>query len=238
MIRGQVDVWRIGLARQASEVTALYDLLDPDERGRASKFRAERDRRRFVVARATLRMVLAEYAGLEPHRVKFTVRPGGKPILAGDAVSGAVHFNLSHSGELALCAVADREVGVDLEQLEHHDDMQRVAQHFFSEVEARTLGTLSGMDRTHFFFRTWVRKEAYLKASGEGLARDTTRFTVHDRGAGVTLHTADGWRADDSYNVYDLPDTGDHFAALAVREIPTIHFRQFDQFFSRVSRLV
>ena len=227
MNRCHVDVWQIGLSRPVDEVTALHELLDSAERNRAGKFRAERDRRRFVVAHATLRIVLAEYAGLEPHRVKFTVRPGGKPVLARNSATGALHFNLSHSGELALCAVADREVGVDLEQLEHHDDMQRVAQHFFSEVEARTLGTLSGMDRTHFFFRTWVRKEAYLKASGEGLARDTRRFTVHDREAGVTLHTPDGCKADASYNVYDLPDVDDHFAALAVREVSTIRFHHF-----------
>ncbi len=237
MNRGQVDVWQIGLARPASDVTTLYKLLDSDERGRASRFRAERDRRRFVVARATLRMVLAGYAGLEPHRVKFAVRPGGKPLLAGDGASGALHFNLSHSGELALCAVADREVGVDLEQLKHHDDMQRVAQHFFSAVEARTLEALSGMNRTHFFFRTWVRKEAYLKASGEGLAHDTARFTVHDRGAGVTVHTSDGCRADDSYKVYDLPNIDDHFAALAIREVPKIHYRYFGHGISSVSIL-
>jgi 4'-phosphopantetheinyl transferase len=228
--RGRVDVWRIGLARPAEEVNALNQLLDPAERRRASMFRAERDRRRFVVARATLRMVLADYAGVAPDGVKLIVRPGGKPILAGDDVSGAMHFNLSHSGDVALCAVTDREVGVDVEQVKQHDDMERVAQHFFSEVEARTLGALSGMDRTHFFFRTWVRKEAYLKASGEGLGRDTTRFTVHDRGAGVTLHTSDGCKADDSYNVYDLPDTGDHFAAVALAAVgsaPAIQYREW-----------
>lgn len=230
MNRGGVDVWRIRLARPASEVTALHELLDPAERSRANLFRAERDRRRFVVARATLRLVLAEYAGVEPYSVKIIVRPGGKPIVAGNGVKGALHFNLSHSGELALCAVADREVGVDLEQLKHHDDIERVAQHFFSEVEARTLGTLSGIDRTHFFFRTWVRKEAYLKASGEGLARDTTRFTVTEPGAAVTLHTSDGCRADSSYNVYDLPDIGDHFAALALAgavTAPAIQHREW-----------
>jgi len=231
MSRGGVDVWRIGLARPAAEVTALHRLLDPAERSRANMFRAERDRRRFVVARATLRMVLAEYAGLEPHRVKFTVRPGGKPVLARNSVTGALHFNLAHSGELALCAVADRAVGVDLEQLEHHDDMQRVAQHFFSEVEARTLGALSGIDRTHYFFRTWVRKEAYLKACGEGLARDTSRFTVGESEAGVTLHASDGSRrVDSAYNVYDLPDIGSHFAALALGmggRVPAIEHREW-----------
>jgi 4'-phosphopantetheinyl transferase len=222
---GQVDVWSIDLARSAAEVIALYELLDAAERGRASKFRAERDRRRFIVAHGTLRMVLGEYLGVEPHRLKFDVRPGGKPTLAGDG-NGALHFNLSHSEDLALCAVASDEVGVDVERLRPHDDMQRVAEHFFSEIESRALRNMPGIDRTHFFFRTWVRKEAYLKACGDGLARDTTGFTVNERGAGVTLHTSDGCSVDGSYNVYDLPHIGDHFAALAAREVPAIHFRQ------------
>jgi len=219
MNRGEVDVWRINLLRPPEQVTALHELLDSTERSRARMFRADRDRRRFIVARATLRMVLAEHAGLEPHCVKFAVREGGKPVLARDGVSSALHFNLSHSGDLALCAIADREVGVDLEQLRHHDDMQRVAHHFFSEVEARTLATLSGIARSHFFFRTWVRKEAYLKASGDGLARDTTKFSVSELGNSVTLHTSDGWKVDDSYSVYDLPDIDDHFAAVALAEV-------------------
>lgn len=224
---GQVDVWRIGLMRPWQEVTALYELLDPGERSRASMFRAERDRRRFVVARAALRSILGEYAGLEPHRVKLTVRDGGKPIL-GDCARTVVHFNLSHSGDLALCAIADREVGVDLEQLRCHDDMQRVARHFFSAVEVRTLESLSGIARTHFFFRTWVRKEAYLKASGDGLARDTTGFSVTEIGCPVTLHTSKGCKVDDSYNVYDLPDIDEHFAAVglaAVGSAPAIRYQ-------------
>ena len=228
MNRGQVDVWRIALVRPSQEVTALHELLDSAERSRAKMFRAERDRRRFVVARATLRMMLAEYAGLEPHRVKLTVREGGKPILASDCVSSALHFNLSHSGDLALCAIADREVGVDLEQLQFHDDMQRVAQHFFSGVEARTLESLSGIARTHFFFRTWVRKEAYLKASGDGLGRDTTGFSVTEIGSPVTLHTSEGCNVDDAYNVYDLPDNDECFAAVALAAVgsaPAIRYR-------------
>lgn len=217
MIQAGADVWRIPLARPPGEVAALHALLDPAEQSRARMFRAERDRRRFVVARATLRALLAEYSGAEPRSVRFIVRPGGKPVVACDAMTGALHFNLSHCGDLALCAISSREVGVDLEQLKRHEDIERVARHFFSGEEARTLGTLSGIERTLFFFRTWVRKEAYLKATGEGLARDTTSFTVREPGTGVTLHGADGGhRTDDSYGVYDLPDIDDHFAALAL----------------------
>ena len=225
---GQVDVWRIGLVRPWHEVAALHELLDSAERSRARMFRTERDRIRFIVARGTLRVLLADYAGLEPDRVKLTTRAGGKPILANDCVSGALHFNLSHSGDVALCAIADREVGVDLEHLRYHDDMQRVAQHFFSNVEARTLESLPGIARTNFFFRTWVRKEACLKASGDGLACDTTGFSVTEIDTPVTLHTSEDRNVDDSYNVYDLPDIDEHFAAVALAadgSAPAISYR-------------
>lgn len=228
MSPGQVDVWRIGLIHPRQKVTALHELLDSAERRRARMFRAERDRRRFVVAHAALRIILAEYAGLEAHRVKLTVREGGKPILASDGVSSELHFNLSHSGDLALCAIADREVGVDLEPIKHHDDIQLVAQQFFSALEAHTLESLSGVARTDFFFRTWVRKEAYLKASGDGLARDTTGFSVTETGGPVRLHTSEGCNLDDSYNVYDLPDIDEHFAAVALAaggSAPTIRYQ-------------
>ena len=231
MIGAGVDVWRMRLAREAGEVAALHALLDPAEQSRARMFRAERDRRRFVVARATLRTLLAEYAGLDPHRVTLIVRAGGKPIVSNDGANGSLHFNLSHCGELAVCAIADREVGVDVEQLKHHDDMERVAQHFFADEEARRLRTLAGMERTRFFFRTWVRKEAYLKATGEGLARRTTSFTVQTPGAGVTIVAPDGsCRVDASYQVYDLPDIDDHFAAVALAgsgAAPAIHYREW-----------
>ena len=108
------------------------------------------------------------------------IRTGGKPVLDRGGDCERLHFNLSHSGSVALCAIADREVGVDIEQVKHHGDIERVARHFFSRTEAETVCSLSGIDRTRCFFRTWVRKEAYIKATGEGLARDPATFTANE----------------------------------------------------------
>lgn len=142
---------------------------------------------------------------------------------------GTLHFNISHSGEVALCGVADREIGVDVGQLKYHDDIERVARHFVSADEVRSLDALPMTDRAHFFFRTWVRKEAYVKATGEGLARDMASFTVRE--AGVTLHEPNtNDRTNKSYSVYDLPDIGDHFAAIALAETgttPRIRYREW-----------
>jgi 4'-phosphopantetheinyl transferase len=218
-----VDVWRIQLARSATEVAALESMLDSAERCRASMFRFERDRSRFVVAHAALRSILGEYAGVEPRRVNLSLRSGGKPVMSCDGMTSTLHFNLSHSGDLALCAVSDREVGVDCERLRCHEDIERVARQFFSSDETHALKRRSGIDQTRFFFRTWVRKEAYVKATGEGLACDTTSFTVENCEAGMTVHDGDGrGRTDDLFCVYDLPDVDDYFAAIALSGVPSL----------------
>ena len=106
---GDVEVWSIPLDRAEQDVDALATLLAPDERARAERFVFPRDRRRFVVARAGLRAILGRYLAQEPERVAFAYGPRGKPSVPG------VEFNLTHANELALCAVARRTVGVDLE---------------------------------------------------------------------------------------------------------------------------
>ncbi len=195
-----IHLWRASLARPADEVAALYDLLNPVERSRASKFHHERDRRRFVVARATLRTLLGEYTGAAPRDVSLSVLPGGKPTLGREGAIDGLHFNLSHCGDLALFVFADREVGIDVERIAPHGDMGRVAAHFFSADESASFERLAESERARFFFRTWVRKEAYAKATGVGLALDPAKLSV-----------ADG------YSVHDLDDIGDHVAAVAVR---------------------
>jgi 4'-phosphopantetheinyl transferase len=102
-----VDVWRIQLARPAGEVAALECMLDSAERGRASMFHFERDRSRFVVAHAALRSILGDYTGVEPRRVKLSLRSGGKPVMSSGSITSTLQFKLTDAGALALCAVSD-----------------------------------------------------------------------------------------------------------------------------------
>jgi 4'-phosphopantetheinyl transferase len=228
-----VDLWRGTLSRSADDVARLQRFLDAAEIARANAFRSERNRQRFVVSRATLRCLLARYTGNRPEQVTFADSPGGKPELS-DTRGGSIHFNLSHSGDVMLCAIADRKVGVDVETMKHHDDMERVALHFFSSDESQTFFDLSGGDRAKFFYRTWVRKEAFLKATGEGLARDTTSFTIQTPpSAGVVVHYANGSRRTDlKFSVYDLPDIEEDFAAIALEgngPTPLFHYHEFPE---------
>jgi 4'-phosphopantetheinyl transferase len=172
---GEVHLWRIALDRQ--DAHDLRRVLAPDELARADRFVFERDRRRFVVARAALRYTLADYLGVSPEAVGFEYGAHGKPALAASWPD--VRFNLSHSDELALCAVTrGREIGVDVEHTHPLQDLEGLAERVFSRRERARLSALRGGDKLTGFFNAWTRKEAFIKALGEGLSHPLDRFDV------------------------------------------------------------
>lgn len=174
-----VDVWIIPLDRPDAEVARLAEALNEVERARAARFVAERDRRRFRVARGALRRILARYEACRPAELELTTESYGKPRLAAASVSGSVEFNLTHSGEIALLAVtAGRCVGIDVEQRREVPEYERIAARMFSKAERQGLMELSEPERAAAFLRVWTRKEAYLKAVGTGLFTPLDRFTV------------------------------------------------------------
>jgi 4'-phosphopantetheinyl transferase len=159
-------------------VRELAGILAPDERERAERFHFERLRWRFVVGRGVLRIILAGYLGTAPAGVRIAYGLRGKPRLA-DGHGDALRFNLAHSGGLALYAVTrGRELGVDLEEVRPLEDAEAIAARYFSAGEAAALGALPHADRLAGFFRCWTRKEAYVKARGEGLAIPLHQFDV------------------------------------------------------------
>lgn len=173
-----VDVWLADLDVDDRRADALGACLSPDERARADRFRFLRDRRRYIACRGLLRLLLAEATGSDPGALVFEYGPFGKPTLR--RVTGrSVQFNVSHSGGYALVALARAgEVGVDLEYVRHLDDLDRLADVVFSERERCELAGLAPRDREGAFFNGWTRKEAYLKARGDGLQRALDSFDV------------------------------------------------------------
>ena len=175
----EVHVWRAALARTPREVEALEGLLSEDELRRAGRFHFRRDRANFVVARGTLREILSLYAGPPPRLLRFDYNAFGKPELAGAHAATRVRFNLSHAGGLALYAVAEgREVGVDVEAVRESVSCEELAASFFSRREVAALLALPARDRRGAFFDCWTRKEAYIKARGEGLSLPLDSFDV------------------------------------------------------------
>jgi 4'-phosphopantetheinyl transferase len=174
-----VHVWQASLELPDADVAHLSSLLAPDERARAERFRFARDKRRYTVGRGVLRQILGRYLGVAPQQLAFTYNTHGKPALAELYAHTGIRFNLSHSGELALYAVScERDVGVDIEQLRDGIDEIAIAERFFSAAERAELQALPPAERKIAFFRCWTRKEAYIKAHGDGLAMPLDQFSV------------------------------------------------------------
>jgi 4'-phosphopantetheinyl transferase len=167
---GVVDVWAFDSEPTIDDLAQCGATLSPDERVRASRFRLDRDRSRFIRIRGALRTLLGGYLGVGPADLVFEYGAHGKPALAG-GYRDALKFNVSHSNGLALMAISpDVEVGLDVEGVRPMPDAEDIAARFFSAREAEELQALPAVFRTAAFFSCWTRKEAYLKAVGRGLA--------------------------------------------------------------------
>lgn len=171
-----VHVWPVRTAASKDVISRLERVLAPDERDRAARFRLGHLRDSFVVARGALRIMLGRYLNTSAAGIQFHYGSKGKPALAA---SSPLHFNASHSGGLAVFAfTAGCEIGVDVEQIRPLPDMQNVAARFFCREEAAELMSLTAGQREHAFFLCWTRKEAYIKATGDGLSAPLDDFRV------------------------------------------------------------
>lgn len=174
----EVHIWRASLDVSPETSARLYATLSDDERSRSARFRFLRDRQRFVAAHGVLRELLGRYLETRAERISYAYNAFGKPAL-GPAFDGRFKFNLSHSAGLALIAIAtDAEVGVDLEYLRARSDYADIARYFFSAAEADQLRALPDPLYADAFLACWTKKEAYLKACGNGLTGSLDGFSI------------------------------------------------------------
>lgn len=168
---GDLHVWTIDLAVGGTAFDSLRSVLSRDEHERADRYYAEPDRSRFVAARGSLRNILSRYTGVDAAAITFDYGDFGKPALAPGSGDSAIHFNLSHSRDVALCAITrGHDVGIDVEEIRQEISVERIAAQFYLPAERRLLATAANPAET--FTRIWVRKEAYLKATGRGVGAD------------------------------------------------------------------
>jgi 4'-phosphopantetheinyl transferase len=176
---GEIHIWAVRLDPPPERVERLGRLLQPDEHQRANRFRFDQHRRQYVVGRGALRTLLGAYLEVRPEDVRFSYGPRGKPFLAPPLDAGRLFFNLSNSNELALVGfLRGVEIGVDVEHLRPMPDCEQIAERFFSESERAVLRGIPRPVKEEAFFNCWTRKEAYLKAVGEGLAAPLDSFAV------------------------------------------------------------
>jgi 4'-phosphopantetheinyl transferase len=175
----EVHVWRASLALPRAWLQHLRASLSADELHRVQRFRFQVHRDRFIAGRGLLRNILAHYLDMDPGQLRFCYDSGGKPRLAPAQAEGGLSFNLSHSHDLALYAfVMGREIGVDLEQVRFEPFDEGLAERFFAPAEVTALRALPLDRQVEAFYHVWTRKEAYVKARGQGLLVPLDEFEV------------------------------------------------------------
>lgn len=218
-----VACWHVDLAHPEPVVAALASVLADDERQRAGRFVFPRDRGRFIVARACLRVLLAELTGQSPAGLRFVYAPAGKPSLEPGSTSPPLHFNLSHAEDVAVIAASsDGPLGVDVEAVRPLPDMMSIASRFFTPAETETIAGAAPHQRALAFFLCWTRKEAFSKALGDGLSLSLDRYQVACRpGDPARILAIDGSQtAAAEWTVFDLEPAPGFVSAVVMRGSP------------------
>jgi 4'-phosphopantetheinyl transferase len=220
-----VHLWIARLEASENTFARAFSWLSPDEVERADRFRFEKHRSAFVLGRAVLRALLASYLRIAPEEASFTYGPKGKPALAG----AALHFNVSNSGDLAAYAFTlDCEIGVDVEHRRRLLEIDGIARRFFAPDEVTELMALSEVERPDGFFNCWTRKEAYIKAVGDGLSVPLDSFQVTlQPGVPARMVTLDGsTAAAERWTLHAFTPAPDYAGAIAYRDLErplTVH---------------
>ncbi|HRI60694.1 MAG TPA: 4'-phosphopantetheinyl transferase superfamily protein, partial [Saprospiraceae bacterium] len=172
-----IHLWLVRLDIAESQYRYLGDLLSPDEQQRAKKFTFDQHRARFIAGRGFLRSILGKYLQMEPAQIRFQYNTWGKPALDPSLGINTFHFNLSHSNGLALFAFTQAgPIGVDIENIRPQTDIEQTGALVFSSSELAALQSLSPEIRRITFFQFWTRKEAFMKAKGDGFSLPLREF--------------------------------------------------------------
>jgi len=174
-----IHIWQRQLVCERQVIESLRRILATDELERAQRYRFATNRDEYVIARGTLRTLLGEYLACSPEKIRFTYSQYGRPQLDGTDHGGLSEFNISHSGNIVVLAFArNRRVGIDIEHVRRDFNTMEIAQRFFSLAEREALRQVPMNQRYEAFFTCWTRKEAFIKALGEGLSHPLDQFDV------------------------------------------------------------
>ncbi len=210
----EAHVWLASLTAADTSLDRVADCVSPAERDRATRFKFLPDRTRYLIAHAALRSILGRYLNVHPAAVEWIEGPIGKPKLAPTLAGGEIEFNLSHSGDLALIAVARAtEVGIDVERVQEDFAFESVAQRFFTPREVAALQALPPDLRREAFYKCWTSKEALMKGKGLGLSGSLDEVRIQLTATGVhVIGAVDDWA------LVELNPGRRYVAALAARQ--------------------
>lgn len=205
-----IDIYQFNLTKPNLGLNAAYNLLDADEQQKADRFVIADVREKFIYAHALLRQVLARNLNKMPELLQYQYNPQGKPELKNHEL----HFNLSHSKDLALIGICkDAPIGVDIEFARAQNNYLELAQRFFTPIEIAQIKNLND------FYRTWTRKEAYLKMQGLGISFGLNKFSVSTKEAGFdSLISAENELMQNCY-LGSINTAENYFAAVCLPKI-------------------
>ena len=213
-----IHVWSLRI-KTSSDVAAQFEpVLSPDERERAARYRFDHLQQFFTVARGALRHLLARYLRVEPESITFNYASRGKPTLASQ---DGIEFNLSHSGDFAVIALAAGcPLGIDVEFMRPRTEIEELARRFFSPEETSDLMSLPSSERQLAFFSCWTRKEAYIKAIGYGLYAplDGFRVSLQPNEPARLISVANEPDEAGQWSIHALQLAPEYAAALAYRD--------------------
>lgn len=195
----------------------MFAMLSPEERAVADGFDSADRRRAYIVAHALLRVILGSYAGVAPNELVFRFGRRGKPELASPPQN--LQFNMSHSRDMVLVAVArGRRVGADIEHVDEPGDISRITARFLSPRDRVAIEQLPADRQREAFLRCWTRKEAYMKARGDGISRPLDDFdiTTSEESSRARLRASGNPNESDAWELADVAAPRGFMAAIAV----------------------
>ena len=217
--RDDVHVWCSSLNFPDISIGQMAQVLSADELKRAERFHFHENRNQFIAAHALLRKLLAKYMNIEAGRISFEYGRNGKPFLSEKCSYEKIRFNLSRSNGYAIFAFAnDREIGVDIEYVKEFAYMDKVAEQVFSPKDNAVLRSFAKIEKKEAFFTFWSRKEAYLKAIGEGFssASDTVDISSYTIDESISVYSKGNSGAISCWTIQDLTPLPGFIAAFAV----------------------
>ncbi|MGB3402568.1 MAG: 4'-phosphopantetheinyl transferase superfamily protein [Microcoleaceae cyanobacterium] len=210
----QVDIWQADLNLSAQQLTQFQFILSDDEQQRAERFRFDKDRNQYIAARGILRTLLGQYLDISPKALNFSYSDKGKPSLSTSDLTQPIQFNLSHSNHKALYGMTlNRQIGIDLEYMRTIEALS-LAKRFFSQQEFIQLHSTPNEVRKQLFFQLWTAKEAYLKATGEGLSGlEKVEISLEKM---QLLSTENPQKLLSNWSIFSLNINPEYIAAVAV----------------------
>ncbi len=219
---GLVQTWFSPLGADPQRLNEYANLLDAEEQARAERFRFDADRARFIIGHGLLRIVLGRYLSRSPEAIILQRGEFGKPFLEGDPI----HFNLSDTKDAIVVALSRQPIGADIETIKRRTDHDRVAEHYFTPREVKSIAEAE--DGKRRFLELWTRKEAVLKASGVGLMDDLHSLEVGEAHNTMSIEHPDFVRlAAPEYHVYTM-HVGLHHLVSVASATPISEIRLFE----------